>query len=162
MRKIKLTQGKAALVDDIDFEYLNQWKWYAHKGHNTFYALRREPCPNRGRILMHRVILECMDFKDFKKTDHIDGDGLNNQRYNLRPTTNQQNQANRKLNKSNLSGHRGVWWNSRVKKWQVQLRVNYKRIHLGYFNDLIEAAKAYNKAAKKHFGKYARLNKCLN
>ena len=160
MREIRLTQGKVALVDDIDFEYLDQWKWYAHKGHNTFYALRRAPCPNRGRILMHRVILEGMDFKDFKETDHIDGDGLNNQRNNLRPATHQQNQANRKINKDNKIKQKGVWWSKRAKKWTAQIRINYKRIHLGYFDELIDAVKAYNRAAEKYQKDFARLNKC--
>jgi hypothetical protein len=87
MREIFLTQDKIALVDDEDFEYLNQWKWCANKGSNTFYAMRS------GGIMMHRVLLN-LSFGDKRVVDHIDRNGLNNQRKNIRVVTCSENYRN--------------------------------------------------------------------
>lgn len=160
MKKIKLTQGKFVLVDDCDYEYLNQWKWCTGKLRNTFYAVRgsrRSESKKRKLIYMSKVILQRMEIK-FKQVDHIDGNGLNNQRSNLRSATNQENLFNQGLRSDNTSGHKGVSWNKRVQKWQVCIRVNGKNKHLGLFDDIEDAARAYNQAAKKHYKKFARLN----
>lgn len=160
MKKIKLTQGKFALVSNVDFAYLNQWKWYAKKRQKTFYAVRNiESWPNQKHIRMHRVILQRMGYKKFSETDHKDGNGLNNQRSNLRFATTRQNQCNKRKRKDNTSGYVGVYWDKRSEKWGSQITVNHQHIHLGYFTSKQQAADVYNKAAKKYFGNFARLNK---
>ncbi len=158
MKEIKLTQGKVALVDDEDFEYLNQFKWYAYKSRNTFYAGRklRLGVNKRAIIIMHREILGLKDSEI--KGDHIDHNGLNNQRYNLRIATNAENCKNQKPREGCSSKYKGVSWHKRDKIWSVGIRINERRKHIGYFEDEIEAAKAYDKMAKLHFGEFACLN----
>lgn len=156
MKKIKLTQGKYALVSDIDYKYLNQWKWRYHKSKLNGYAKRTTP---QQSFYMHRVILERMGFHIFKETDHRDGNGLNNQRRNLRPSTRSQNCHNLRGHRDNPSGYKGVCWFPRDRKWQVRIYISGHHVHLGYFNNKIDAARVYNKAAKKYFGEFAYLNK---
>ena len=148
MQKIPLTKGKEALVDDQDYDYLMQWKWHAAKG--VKYAGR-----NRS-IYMHQVIAERMGFETI--ADHIDGNGLDNRRENLRPATNQLNQANRGPQVNNTSGFKGVYYDKARDKWRAQIMVHQKQHNLGRFDDKVEAARVYNKAAKKHFGEFAWLN----
>jgi len=141
MRTIELTQGKLALVDDEDFEELNQYKWFANKRGNTFYAVRNTKRPNRTKIRMHK---EIMDTPKGLETDHIDGDGLNNCRPNLRVVTSRQNQQNRHTPKSSI--YPGIcWWKDRG-KWRARIEINGKRKHLGLFDVEEEAYNAYLKA----------------
>lgn len=153
MKKIELTQGKEALVDDDYFNILSKWKWYYDGG----YAKRKKCLPNKilKTIWMHR---EIMKTPQGLCTDHIDGNGLNNQKINLRICTNDQNQRNSKKQVNNTSGFKGVIVNKTTKKFQAQIRSNSRKIHLGYFNTAKEAAKAYNIAAKKLHGEFASLN----
>jgi hypothetical protein len=157
MKKIKLTQGKYALVSDEDYEFLSQWNWCAFKGCTTFYACRHPSKINRKQttIYMHQVIAERMSIKS---PDHIDTDGLNNLRSNLRQATQSQQHANQNLQKNNKSGYKGVSWHKRCKKWKVYINANKNYIFLGYFIDIKEAARAYNKAAIKYYGTFARIN----
>ena len=156
MLMIELTQGKVALVDDIDFIYLNQWKWFIDKNCKHSYAVR-DLCSGK-RIYMHRVILERMGFENFEETDHIDRDTLNNQRYNLRSATRQQNSANHKLNVNNVTGFRGICYTERLKPWMARISVNGRYKFLGRYETAIEAAKAYDKAAVAQYGDFAALN----
>ena len=158
MKKIKLTQGKFALVSSVDFAFLNQWKWYALKDHDTCYAVRHGPRPNRKLIRMHRVILQRMGYVNFKETDHCDKDGLNNQRCNLRPATHQQNNFNKKIRSDNSSGYKGVSWSKLKEKWRSYITINDEQIELGYFDNLTDAAKVYNNAANKYHNEFANLN----
>lgn len=158
MREIKLTQDKVTIVDDADFEWLNQWKWYAIWDGWRWYAVRNSTDANgkKHTIYMHRQI---MDAQPGQQVDHEDRDGLNNQREkNLRFCTGSQNQANRKKWPGGSSQFKGVCWHKQARKWRAQIGVNCKLIHLGYFEDEIEAALAYNEAAIKHFEKFARPN----
>jgi hypothetical protein len=107
---------------------------------------------------MHRAILERMGFKDFEDSDHINRDKSDNYRRNLRAATRRQNLCNRGRRRDNTSGYIGVGWKKQYKKWQAQIKANCKLKHLGYFDDKKEAAKAYNKAARKYHGKFATLN----
>ena len=158
MKHIQLTQGKFALVDNVDFEYLNQWKWYAHKRRKTWYAGRNvRSCS--VQIQMHQLILKRMGYIRHKLTDHKNGNGLDNRRHNLRPATFAQNNHNRQLAANNTSGYKGVYWFKRTTKWVARIMVHGKYFYLGAFQYKIDAAKAYNKAAKKFFGKFAKVNK---
>ena len=130
MRKIKLTQGKFALVDDANYEWLNQWKWHAHKERNTWYACRSIWKP-RGLLKMHRLILG-LDFGDKRQGDHINHNGLNNQQSNLRIYTPQQNHFN-----NNGKGY--GFYNG---GWIAHIRFNNKSIHLGRYKTKREAKQA--------------------
>jgi hypothetical protein len=160
MKKIPLTQDKFALVDDEDYKWLNQRKWYAiHIRKDYWYAARSnyiDDWKKPNTIRMHREILGLKKGND-KKTDHKDGNGLNNQRYNLRCCTVTQNGQNRKIQKHS-SSFKGVNWNKRNKKWQTSIRYNKKFIWLGRFNSEIKAAKAYDAKAKELFGEFAYTN----
>lgn len=151
MKRIKLTQCKYALVDDEDFEWLNKFNWYATKGRNEdiWYAGRGRPISR-----MHR---EIMNAPADKQVDHKDGNGLNNQKSNLRLATNQQNQRNQKPRNSS-SKFKGVHWYKRDQVWIAYIQINGELKRLGYFNSEILAAQTYNLAAKMYFGEFARLN----
>lgn len=158
MKEITLTQGKVALVDDEDFEFLNKFKWHAYKSNNTFYALRNSyyvDDKKRRTIQMHRIILGLKKLE--VKCDHIDRNGLNNQKYNLRPSTNAENCKNQKP-RNGTSKYKGVCWCKKRNRWRANIRINDKQTYIGQFKDEIEAAKAYDKMAKLHFGEFAYLN----
>jgi len=148
MREIQLTQGKIALVDNADFEWLNRWDWHAKRDHNTWYACRMG-------VLMHRFLL---DADEEIKVDHKDQNGLNNQRSNLRLATTQQNNHNRSKNRHSVSIYKGVTWHSRDKIWIARITFNSQVHHLGSFVNEIDAAIAYDTAAIIYFGSFARLN----
>ena len=151
-KTIELSCGEYSIVDDDDFEKINQYKWYVLKCTHSFYAVRRES----GRpLLMHRQImgLECD-----KQVDHINHNGLDNRKSNLRIATCSQNQHNRRLQINNKSGYKGVSWTKHKNKWRANIRLNGKDIHLGYYENLIDAALAYDDAAKKYHEDFAVLN----
>ncbi len=157
MRRIPLTKGKEALVDDQDYKYLMQWNWHvSDNGFGNLYAKSNvKPTTN----FMHIVITERMGFASSSNVDHRNGDGLDNRRMNLREATKVQNGRNRGPIKGSVSGYKGVHWFARDNRWRARIVIEKGREqHLGYFDDKIEAAKAYNKAAKKHFGEFAWLN----
>ena len=153
-KKISLTQGKFAIVDDEDYEFLMQWKWYYNNG----YAVRMSPGPRRGLIYMHRMILERMGFKDFENSDHVNQHRCDNSRSNLRPATRGQNRRNKSKQSTNTSGYTGVCWYKQQKKWRARVSVNGKSKHLGYFDDIEEAVQVRDEAAKKYPGEFANLN----
>ena len=135
MKYINLTQGKSTVVDDEDFNWLNQWKWhFGYKG----YAARK---PNSKVIYMHRVIIKAPIGLE---TDHINRDKLDNRKFNLRLVSRQTNSFNRGLNKNNTSGFRGVGWHEEKKKWRAYIRISYKYRHLGYFPTKNKASQVYN------------------
>lgn len=157
MKEIELTQGKVAIVDDEDFEYISQWKWCYH---SAGYAVRAEG--KRGKqvhIYMHREILKP---PSGMFTDHVNGDRLDNRKINLRSCNDSQNASNKGLQKNNTSGYKGASWCNKYKKWLSSItftknrRVSKK--FLGYFKSAEAAARAYDKAAREKFGEFARLN----
>ena len=153
-RKIALSRGLFALVDEADFDLVSRHKWHAHDGYDgKVYAATWDGMKDgkRVRILMHRLIARTPDGLD---TDHRDGDGLNNQRYNLRPATRAQNMWNRKPNKKGSSKHKGVGWHKQHQKWVASIQVSKVRSHLGLFDNEEDAAAAYQKRAAIEFGKY--------
>lgn len=155
MKTIQLTQGKVALVDDADYEWLNQWKWYAFRNPTIFYA-GRSIIKNgvKKMILMHRIIINA---KKDKMVDHKDHDGLNNQRYNIRACTRSQNMQNQSSGGS--SKYLGVGWVKSANKWESRIKSNDKRKFLGHFKTELEAAIIYNIAARKYHGEFANPNK---
>lgn len=156
MKTIPLTQGKVALIDEADFEAVNRFKWCAAKDRQGFYAVRtvRKPDGSRTTQRLHQFLMP-----GSSRIDHRDGDGLNNQRHNLRPATRQQNaQSFRHKQLNATSKFRGVSWYPRYSKWQAQIQVSGKSIPLGYFVFELDAAKTYNEAALKWFGEFAHLN----
>lgn len=157
MKEIKLTQGKTALVDDADYDFVNQWKWCAHRNQQRWYAERGEYSTGKCvMIKMHRLL---MNTPIGIVVDHIDGNGLNCQRSNMRNCTNKQNLANRASSKNSSSKYLGVFYHSHRKRWAAALRKDKKKIYLGYFINENDAALAYNKAAIIHHGEFANLNK---
>jgi hypothetical protein len=158
MKEIQLTQGKVAIVDDEDFEYLNQWKWHASKLGNKFYAQRHNNLliTKNIKILMHRNIMKPK--KGFV-IDHIDGNTLNNKKNNLRICTHAENMRNSKMPINNTSGFKGVSYVKKNNTYMSSIRFNDKKIYLGLFINPIDAAKAYNAAAVKYHGEFANLNK---
>ncbi len=152
MQKIDLTQGRSALVDDKDFEYLNQFKWQYNNGYAS--RTRKVTEGDRGTIWMHREILNTPVDKD---TDHINGDTLDNRGLNLRVCTRAQNQRNRHIVRG-MSKFKGVHWSKAAKKWEARIKAGVGRVTLGYFDIEEDAALAYNTAALKYFEEFARLN----
>lgn len=159
MKQITLTQGKVALVDDEDYESLIVYKWRAQKDRKNWYAVRtREGTDGKGSIMMHRQLLNLMDFNAIE-VDHVDGDGLNNQRHNLRTSTKSQNHHNQRTRSDNTSKLKGVSpYKDRPGLWRARILINGKRVHIGCYKDPKEAALAYDEAARKHFGEFAKTN----
>lgn len=156
MKRIPLTQRKFALVDDEDFEWLNRWKWFARETRELWYAGRFEfENKKRKQIHMHRLIMKTPSYLD---VDHIDRNGLNNQKYNLRNCTRSQNQKNRKKQDNNTSGFMGVSWDKSRNKYKAKIKLNGKTINLGRFQQALDAAKVYDQAAIKYHKEFATLN----
>lgn len=156
MKEIQLTQGQVALVDDEDYDYLNQFNWCAIKTKYTCYAIRQVRdihgnCRQR-HIKMHR---EIMSTSHDLVCDHIDHNGLNNQKSNLRNCTTGENNCN--VGKSYKVNYIGVTYN-RGKYINANITVNGKTIRLGTFKTEEEAAHAYDDAALKYHGEFANLN----
>ncbi len=151
MKIIELTQGKQVTVDSTDFEWLNQWKWtfdgrYAH----------RKLWPSRKKVYMHRLIMN----NPGCDVDHKDTNKLNCQRSNLRLSDRSRNLANNPILKNNTSGFRGVVKRKQKVgvKWVAQIQHEGKHVYVGVFENILDAANAYDKKALELFGDYARLN----
>ncbi len=173
-RKIKLTRGKYAIVSPEDFEAVNRHKWQATNNHNnTFYAIRTVYINGvRKRLMMHREIMKLPPFDSFGKAqdrsaqgregfvvDHQDGNGLNNTRDNLSIVTAAENSYNRrKMAREGTSKYKGVSRDRRNNRYRAIITYKGQVLHLGSFDNEIDAAKAYDEAAKELYGKYAFLN----
>lgn len=156
MKEIALTQGMAALVDDEDYEYLSQFKWQVMVRSYTSYAVR---CLwKEGKQYASYMHRELMNNPKGLQIDHIDGNGLNNQKSNLRLCTTSQNQMNSKPRKNTQSGFKGVRWNRSNKKWESSLRINGENKYLGLYSQKEKAAIAYDNAAKQFFKEFSRTN----
>jgi hypothetical protein len=153
-REIKLTQGKVAIVDDEDFDYVNEYKWHYSSG----YATHRLP-PNKekgekyGKFLsMHRLVNKTPEGMD---TDHINGNPLDNRKENLRTATTSQNLMNKNI------GKRGVYCykdGKRNKPWCARIKANRKYVCLGYYLTAEEAYAAYDRAVPIYHGEFGQLN----
>lgn len=144
MKEIELSQGMVTMVDDEDFEWLNQWKWYVHKSHNTYYAHRNENTADgkRRTVIMHRMLV---DLPSGYVPDHIDGNGLNNQRSNLRAVTVRQNNQNNPNRQKGVktSKYPGVYSHTQTKKWVARITIDGKMLHIGTFSEEVDAFRAY-------------------
>ena len=131
------------VVDDADFDYLNQFNWHS----NTNGSVSSSLGGGEKRMLISRFIMQAPDNLE---VDHIDGNRLNNQRSNLRLATSSQNKMNRGPRVDCKSGYKGVSWHKQRNKWTARIMADNKYIHLGLFENVIDAAQSYNIAAKKY------------
>jgi hypothetical protein len=158
-RRIPLTEGKFTIVDLQDFYWLNNFEWCAKEDYyGRFYAVRfTNQSEKKQKITaMHRLI--CNPPPGLL-VDHRNNNSLDNRRDNLRLATHSQNTCNRRMNKSNASSQfRGVSLFRSRRIWYARIKIHGKSIFLGYFDSEIDAAKAYDNAAKKYHGEFARLN----
>ncbi len=156
MKEISLTQGATAIVDDDDYERLSKHRWCVTKGNGGLYAARRD---GKKIVFMHNVILGVTPTPGYT-VDHANRNTLDNRRSNLRFCTTSQNKANSGPRGSwkKYSDFRGVTFDKRRGLWAAQIRINGKQCNIGRFPEEIEAARAYDAAAKKAFGEFAQLN----
>lgn len=154
MKLISLTQGYFTKVDDHWYSQLSQMSWHFDQG----YAKTRL---GKRHFFMHHFIKPvCLE--EGERIDHMNGDKLDNQESNLRICDSAQNQQNRKTPSNNTSGYKGVTYNPYVQRWHARIMVRGNRISLGMYRTAEGAAKAYNEAAKKYFGEFAKLNTIPN
>lgn len=156
MKTIPLTQGKEALVDDEDFEKLSRFKWFAWEQCGVFYALRNSRIKETRKRTIVRMHREVLGSPITQKIDHKDGDGLNNQRSNLRVSTRVGNNQNARKRTDNTVGLKGVYFHKQCKKFGAQIQSEGKRRHLGLFKTPEEAHAAYCAAASELHGDFAR------
>ncbi len=151
MKLIPLTQGYSAIVDDEDFERLSAFKWCYSEGYAVRNAGEKE-----GFIRMHWSVIGRPP-AGFE-TDHRNNDGLDNQRHNLRHVTHQHNLMNKGPQSNNTSGYKGVYWHKAAGKWCAEIKAYGKRVRLGTFHVIEDAAIAYNEASKRLHGEFAKAN----
>lgn len=148
MIEVPLSRGMVAIVDDDDFERVSRLRWYAHWSGRRWYARHeRRESGTRVRLYMHRLLASGAE------VDHWDGDGLNNRRANLRPATRSQNLANISQRADSQQPYKGIFMRPSG-RWGV--RVQGKTV--GTFDSPDLAARAYDSAARRVFGAFARLN----
>ena len=158
MKEIKLANGKGiVLVDDQEYSKLSSIRWFLKQTGKNNYAQGRV---NGKMTRMHRFIL---DVPPLMEVDHINGNGLDNRKNNLRSATSLQNHWNRKIPINNHSGFKGVHYvpqrSHLTTPWRAMITINNKSRHIGCYSSKEEAAKAYNKKAKELFGEFANINK---
>lgn len=154
--ELKLRDGDITLVDEEDFAELSKWRWYSRNGYVLRVMLSSEEGYHRGRkVSMHRVIMNCPNGFE---VDHIDGNGLNNRRENLRVVTHLQNAANKRSNANTSSKYRGVNWCKKDKRWRAQIMYKYVPYHLGNFESEVDAALAYDTKAREFWKEFGRYN----
>lgn len=151
-KTIELTQGKVAWVSECDFERVSEHKWTANRQRERWYVRARI---EGKHITLHRFILNTPDGLD---VDHENNNGFDNTRSNIRNCTHRQNIQRCRPRSGGTSRYKGVSWQAAVNRWHVGIYVNSEKLFLGLYADEDEAAKVYNRAAKKYFGDFAYLN----
>lgn len=158
MAQLQLTKGKIALIDDADLPLVNRWKWgYVPRSNGVggYVARWESGGSSRTTIYLHRQL---MNAQPCQQVDHINGDGLDNRRSNLRLCSQSQNFANRRILPQRSLPYRGVYYDKRRSNYFAAIKVNGKSYRLGTFTNPKDAALAYDKAAQSHFGDFASLN----
>lgn len=156
MKEIPLTQGRVTIVDDEDYPIVSLFKWWAFKIKNYHYAATTIFISDKQTtLLMHRLI---MNAPFDKLVDHINHNGLDNRKTNMRLCTYSQNHMNGKPHKNSSSKYKGVHWSKHHKRWIAQIRKDNKQTRMGYFHEEKAAAQAYNFVAYELFGDFAYLN----
>lgn len=158
-REVPLTNGMIALIDECDWERVSKYRWYAYQRDNTWYAYRGFwTNGKRRRVTLHRFILNLTDSK-VPFIDHKNRNGLDCRRENLRPATHSQNLTNSRKPLRNTSGYKGVIRNKQIRApWEARIRKDRKHYYLGAYETALEAALAYDRAAKRLHGEFAALN----
>lgn len=155
-KEIQLTQGKVTLVDDDVYEWASKFKWCVNRIGRNWYAIRNNARGTKpGSSLLHREILNAPAEMG---VDHINNDGLDNRRSNLRLASKIENARNMQVSSLNTSGFKGVVWNKQKNKWMARLSDKGKQIHLGFYVEIEDAARAYDEGARKYFGDFAKTN----
>ena len=158
MKLVPLTKGHSAMVDDDDYERVSKFKWHVSR---EIAGWPKYAKVSRGRVIgdttkvlyLHRFILEA---PDNMQVDHIDGDGLNCQRSNLRLATNSQNCCNRRLPSNNTTGHKGVTKRKRDGIYEAYIKTGGQLIYLGSFKDFSKAVEVRQAAEKQYHGEFSR------
>lgn len=156
MREIPLTKGLFAVVDDDDFELVSRYRWCAQGVSGPVYAARNDASrPKRTTMFMHRFLLGAPHGFD---VDHINGDGLDNRRANIRICSHSENMRNQRLSTRNTSGYKGVTFDRDRGAWAAYIVVSGVLLHLGRFRSAEDAARAYDRSAHLHFGEFVLPN----
>jgi hypothetical protein len=153
---LQLTRGKQVVIDTDCYDLVKDRRWHAKPSGRTWYA--NNTWDNKdgvGSMPMHRLIAGIKDPKQY--VDHIDGDGLNNRRSNLRPCDNRHNIANSRRRNDNTSGFKGVHLRPNG-QYQARINIDGNRKSLGHYDDPVMAAKIYDAAARHVYGEFARTN----
>ena len=137
-------------IDDEDLYILFKYKWKIINHKTVSYITTTT---GKCRLYLHRILLKC---PKGLQIDHINGNGLDNRKENLRICTHAENGRNRKVGDNNTSGYKGVSWITRQGKWRATIKINQKRIHLGEYVNIIDAINAYETAATNYFGSFKR------
>lgn len=151
-QRIPINNGAVVLVDDQDYALVSNHRWYCKPGKITSYA---QTVVKGHCFRMHRLIMAA---QPGQQVDHIDGNGLNNTRANLRIVTNSQNSMNRRKIRNASSQYKGVAWFTKAGCWCAYIWVSGRNKHLGKFKYEAAAARAYDAAARQYFGEFARTN----
>lgn len=156
MKLIELTNGKLAIVDDADYPFLSAYKWCAYISHRKRIWYASSSIKGKTTI-MSRFI---MGYPKGLTVDHINGNGLDNRRCNLRLATQSQNAKNRRKNYNSRSLYKGVTFHTQRNRWLARIQNNKRKVSLGLYGSQEEAARAYDAAAKELHGDFAKLNFC--
>lgn len=160
MKRIPLTKGFFALVDDGDFDSLSQFKWHVRETGQRRYAIRRQYGGSPQWIRMHRQIVTALPDEE---VDHLNGDGLDNRRKNLRNCSHRENcRAFKSKTQQTSSQFRGVTWHAKAQKWAAQVKMNGRCFYVGLFEGERAAAVARDAKAVELFGSFAGLNFPVN
>ncbi len=159
MKEIPLTRGMVALVDDEDYEEMQLYRWHAIRSRHTWYAatsIRNEVTGKYADVRMHHMVIP--QLPPGRTIDHVNGNGLDNQKRNLRSATPTQQARNASVPSNNACGFKGVYFEKRRKVWHARIKVNGRSRFLGSFSSAEEAALAYDEEARAEFGEFARPN----